>query len=430
MQRRTFVKSAASVIAAGTSAFAAGERVVGANDRIRIAVLGVNGRGKDHIKGFEPQNNVEVAVLCDPDLNIAEQRAAEFQQTYGRKPKVVQDLRDVFADKDIDCVSVATPNHWHTLAAIWACQAGKDVFIEKPGTHTFSEGRKLIEAARKYNRIVQHGVQLRSNPAIQEAVQKLREGVIGDVYMGRALIYKWRASVGRQPDEPVPEGLDWNLWQGPAQERNFSRRYVHYNWHWHWDYGNGDIGNQGVHETDLLLWGLDTGLPNEVMSLGGKFLWDDDRETPELMTALLRFPNKKIIGEIAVRPWCTNPDHDIEVGNIFYGSEGYMTISWYDTYKVFLGRKRTPGPSREVKGRQFHYENFIKAVRSRKTSDQNGPVETAHTSPGLAHLANIALRTGRQLHFDVANEKFVGDREANRLLTRNYRTAFAVPDKV
>ncbi|MCP5113583.1 MAG: Gfo/Idh/MocA family oxidoreductase, partial [bacterium] len=229
MQRRTFVKNAAGAVAAGATAFAVGNRVIGANDRVRVAVLGINGRGRDHIKGFEPQKNVEVATLCDPDLSLARKRAGEFQQTYGRKPKVVQDLRDVFADKDIDVVGVATPNHWHALAAIWACEAGKDVYIEKPGTHNISEGRKLIAAAKKHNRIVQHGVQLRSNPAIQEAVQKLREGVIGDVYMGRALIYKWRPSVGKKPDGAPPADLDWNLWQGPAQERKFSERYVHYN---------------------------------------------------------------------------------------------------------------------------------------------------------------------------------------------------------
>ncbi|MBK5279826.1 MAG: Gfo/Idh/MocA family oxidoreductase, partial [Bacteroidia bacterium] len=247
----------------------------GANDKVQVAVLGVNGRGKDHIKGFQGVAKAQVALLCDPDKNILTTRANEFEATYSAKVKVEQDLRKVFEDKSIDVVSVATPNHWHTLAAIWAMQAGKDVYVEKPGTHNLYEGKKLIEAAKKYKRVVQHGVQLRSSVAIQEAIKHLRDGLIGNVYMARGLVFKWRPDIGNKGVSKVPEGLNYDIWTGPAEMREYSENYVHYNWHWCWNYGNGDVGNQGIHETDLCMWGLDVGLPEKITSMGGKFLWDD-----------------------------------------------------------------------------------------------------------------------------------------------------------
>ena len=425
MKRRTFVTSAAGALAAQGLGLAA-ERVIGANDRIRVAVLGVNGRGRNHLQGFSRLDNVEVAAVVDPDLGVVGRALANMEN----KDKIVveQDMRRIFDRQDIDCVSIATPNHWHALAAIWACQAGKDVYVEKPGAHNFWEGQQLVAAARKYNRIVQHGVQQRSSEAMREAIQMLRDGVIGKLYLGRALIYKWRPSVGKVADSTPPSGLDWNMWQGPAPERAFSKRYVHYNWHWHWDYGNGDIGNQGIHETDLLLWGLNVGLPNEITAMGGKFLWDDDKETPETMTALMKWPEKGMMGEIAVRPWSSNFEDGVRVGNLFYGEKGFMLMKDYQSYEVYFGEKREPGPSRKAGG--DHYANFIQAMRSRKTSDQNGPVETAHQSSALAHMANIAYRVNRTLQFDPAKEKFVGDSEANSRLKRTYRKGFEVPEIV
>jgi predicted dehydrogenase len=399
-----------------------------ANGRIQVAVLGVHGRGRDHISGFQALPDAEVALLCDPDREVLDQRAAEFAERFGRKPATEQDLRRVFERKDIDAVSIATPNHWHALAAIWACQAGKDVYVEKPGAHNVWEGRKLVEAAHKYNRIVQHGVQLRSSEAIREAVDQLSNGVIGKVYMSRGLVYRWRPSIGHKDPEPVPATLDYNVWQGPAPERPFSRRYVHYNWHWHWDYGNGDVGNQGIHETDMCMWGLGVGLPTRVTAMGGKFLFDDDKETPEVLTSVYHYPEQGKIIQFEVRPWCTNTEDGVGVGNIFYGSEGYMLIKGYDTYEVFLGQKREKGPTRKKGG--DHFANFIKAVHSRNTSDQNGPVETAHLASSLAHLGNISHRLGRQLTFDPTAERFVSDEEANTMLRRTYRAPFVVTEKV
>jgi predicted dehydrogenase len=288
----------------------------------------------------------------------------------------------------------------------------------------------MIAAAGKYKRIVQHGVQLRSSEAIQEAVQKMREGAIGDIYMARAMIFKWRPPLEQFPDEEPPKDLDYDLWVGPGKYRPYSRRHVHYNWHWTWDYGNGEIGNQGVHELDMLQWGLGVKLPTKVAAMGGKYLWEDYRETPEVLTALCQFENEKKYAEIAVRFWCSNHEADEANGNIFYGSDGYLVISGYEKYQIFQGRQNTPGPT--AKAPTKHYENFIAAVRSRKTADQNGPVETVHYSAGLAHIANIAFRRGTMLEFDTEAERFVGDEEANALLRESGRGAYVVPtpDKV
>ncbi len=403
-------------------------RAFGANDRIRIGVIGFNSRGKDHIKNFMKLEDVEVATLCDVDQRVLGVAAADFEKTYNKKVQTASDLRKVFEDKNIDAVSIATPNHWHALATVWACQAGKDVYVEKPASHTFSEGRIMIEAAKKYNRIVQNGIQLRSSEAIREGIQHLRDGLIGKVYMARGVVFKWRPDIGNKGNSPVPEGLDWDLWQGPAPARPFSENYVHYNWHWFWDYGNGDIGNQGAHEIDLCTWGLDVGFPEEITSTGGKFLWNDCKETPELMTTTFKYPKEGKIIQFEVRPWMTNREDNLEVGNIFYGDKGYMTISWYDNYQTFLGQKREPGPSRKAGG--DHYKNFIDAVRSRDKSILNGPIETGHASAGISHLANISFRLGRSLKFDPRAEKFISDAPANAMLSRKYRSPFHLPEKI
>ena len=400
----------------------------GANDRMRVAVIGINGRGKDHIKGFMSQDNVEVATLCDVDNVVLKAGAKAFEEKYNKKVQTEQDLRKVYEDKSIDAVSIATPNHWHALAAIWACQAGKDVYVEKPACHNLFEGRKLIEAATKYNRIVQHGVQLRSSVAMQEAIKHLRDGLIGKVYMARGTVYKWRPDIGNQGKSPVPEGLNWDLWQGPAQVRDFSKNYVHYNWHWFWDYGNGDVGNQGIHETDLCMWALDVGLPETITSAGGKYLWNDCKETPEVLSTTYNYPKEGKVIQMEVRPWMTNKEDGVEVGNIFYGDKGYMVINGYSDYKTYLGKNREPGPARNAGG--DHYKNFVEAVRAKDKSMLNGPVDTAHLAASIAHLGNISYRLGRTLHFDPTKEIFVGDKEANAMLTRKYRAPFIVPDKV
>jgi predicted dehydrogenase len=429
--RRGFMATTAGAVAA-TGLTQAVAKAQSPNDTIRVAVLGVNGRGREHLDVLAKQPGVQVTALCDPDEKILATRAKAVEEKQGRPVAIATDMRRIFDRDDVDAVTVATPNHWHSLATIWACQAGKDVYVEKPGSHNIFEGRKMIEAAHKYQRIVQHGVQLRSSPAIQEAIQHLRNGLIGDVYMARGLVFRWRPSIGNQPDEAQPPShLNWDHWQGPAQERDFSRRLVHYNWHWHWDYGNGDVGNQGIHETDLCQWGLDVELPSQVVGMGGKFLWDDDKETPEVLSTCYNYPDQKKMIQFEVRHWHTNSEDGVTVGNIFYGSEGILLVKGYGTYETYLGRQREAGPKRSQGGElDLHFSNFFQAMRSRDASSLNGPVETAHYSSALAHLGNIAFRLGRQLEFDPKTERFPHDEEANAMLTREYRAPYVVPDQV
>ncbi|HLN72576.1 MAG TPA: Gfo/Idh/MocA family oxidoreductase [Prolixibacteraceae bacterium] len=411
--------------------------VKGANDRLRIAVLGINGRGKTHIEeimGLSEKANVEVAVLCDPDMPLLQERAKEFEQKYGKKVAIEQDFRRVYEDKTIDAVTIATPNHWHALQTIWACQAGKDVYVEKPATHNIAEGRKIIEAAYKYNRIVQHGVQLRSSVAIKEAIQHLEEGLIGRVYMSRGLVYRWRVDIGDKGISQIPPGLNYDLWCGPAPMRPFSKNLVHYNWHWHWNYGNGDVGNQGIHETDLCMWGLGVKtLPERITSMGGKFLWNDCKEVPEIQTSIYHYPKEKKMIQFEVRNWCTNLEDGAGVGNIFYGDKGYLVVKGYDTYESYLGEKREKGPSRSEKGElTLHFQNWMDAIRARDMSIQNGPVQTGALASSLAHLGNISYRLGRQLEFDPVAERFTGEGEAdaNNMLSREYRAPYLLPEIV
>ncbi len=436
LTRRSFLKDTAGITAGaavGLGVLASSKTAwAGANDRVRVGIIGINGRGKDHLQGFLGQKNVEVAALCDVDERIFEPRMKEFFDKRNlKRPKVETDMRKVFEDKDIDVISIATPNHWHSLAGIWACQAGKDVYVEKPCSHNVFEGRKLVEAARKYDRVVQHGTQIRSSAAIREAMQKLEEGVIGEVYMSRGLCFKRRASIGHKPDSAVPEGVHYDQWLGPAPERAFSENRLHYNWHWHWDYGNGDIGNQGVHQMDLARWGLGVAMPSKVSSMAGMFIFDDDKEVPNTITTAFSYPDAGKKGKMLVfdtRPWMTNDEKGAKIGVTFYGSDGYMVIDSYDHYQTYLGEKEELGPGREEGG--DHYGNFLEAVRSRDTKSLHADVEEGHLSSAHCHLGLISAKLGRSFNFDPATEKVVGDEEANALLTRAYRAPYVVPETV
>lgn len=429
--RRTFMKTAAAGAAVGLTLGTSKTSWAGANETIRVAVLGIRGRGRSHLGGFIGRDKVQVVALADPDSRLFEPRMKEFFDDKGvERPRCEQDLRRIMDDPSIDAVSIATPNHWHALASIWACQAGKHVYVEKPCSHNVFEGRKLVEAAKKYNRVVSHGTQIRSNPGIIEAIQKLNEGVIGEVYMARGLCYKSRDTIGHTPDAPVPEGVDYNLWLGPAPERPFSENRFHYNWHWHWDYGNGDIGNQGVHQMDVARWGLGVGMPSKVSAMGDMFLFDDDKEVPNTITSAFHYPDAGPKGKMMVfevRPWHTNDEAGVKIGNLFYGSEGYMVIDSYSRYKTFLAGGE-PGPSRDEGG--DHYGNFIDAVRAEDPSMVTADAEEGHLSSALCHLGLISTKLGRSFDFDPATETIPGDEEANAMLTRNYRGPFTVPEKV
>jgi len=427
-------------------------RIIGANDTVRVAVIGIHGMGQYHVNSFNQLKNVEVAAICDVDENLYAPRIKKYYTDKGlRPPKTYYDLRKLYEDKTIDAVSIVTPNHWHTLAAIWAMQAGKHVSVEKPCCHNFFEGQQLVKAAKKYKLVVQDGAEQRSNPCAQSAVEFMRSGKLGEVYMAKGICYKWRNTIGRTPDEPVPPGVHYDLWIGPAPKRPFSKNRFHYNWHWNFDYGNGDMGNQGVHEMDVARWGLGVKLPTKVYSMGGHFMFDDDQNTPNTLMAVFEFDNEKGQGDkkkmlqFETRHWCSNrearlwltPSKDEKggymisskntVGNIFYGSKGYM-LKDSNQWQTYLGKDRQPGPTGSGLGN--HYQNFIDAIRAGDPSILTAPIEGGFYSCALIHLANISYRLGRSLDFDPVKQKFINDSQANKMLKRKYRKPFVVPEKV
>jgi predicted dehydrogenase len=441
--RRKFLRSSAALLA-GAPAFAANRSP---NDRIRVAIIGLRGRGRDHIQALHQLAgaNLEIATLCDVDQSVLGQRLTDYEKLSGRKPATAGDMRKVLDDKSIDVVTFATPNHWHALGTVWACQAGKDVYVEKPGTHNFAEGKKIIEAARKYDRIVQHGTQNRSSPNIVEGIRKLHEGVIGRVYLARGIAFKGpRPNIGKIEAEATPPGLDWDKWQGPAPNAPYSK-VIHRFWHQLWDYGNGDIGNQGVHELDIMRWalGLNTH-PAKIAAMGGQFIRQDAEQAPQVHTVMYEWAGRDISFTFETRSGLINTeagmgaeypflDKKNVVGVIFIGTEGFMIIPDYSSYRTFLGPKRTPGPAKVGEGdiaNLPHFANFIQALRSRKPGELSAGPEELHLSAALPHFANIAYRTGRMLRFDANSERFTGDEEANRLLARTDRAPYAIPQKI
>ena len=349
--------------------------------------------------------------------------------------------------------------------AIWACQAGKDVYVEKPCSHNFWEAQQLVKAAQKYHRIVQHGTRCRSATAIREGIRKVREGLIGEPYMARGLCYKWRNTIGKAPVSSVPPGVDYDLWTGPAPKRPFTKNRFHYNWHWFWDYGNGDLGNQGVHQVDVARWGMGLGIPNRVSAVGGHFMFDDDQQTPNCLNCSFEYNlphGKPRMITFEVRHWITNHEAEIgtpqlgtpeppkstgppklgptsgthnSIGNIFYGSKGYLSTGDEDaaTYRVWLGPDQQEQPPVHGGSERAHFQNFIDCVVSKNRADLNAPIEEGMKSVALVHLANISYRLGRTILFDPEKEEIIGDPEAAALLRdadRGYRAPFIVPENV
>jgi predicted dehydrogenase len=427
--RRTFLQ------ASGLTALAA-TRAWGANDRINIAVVGVGGRGRDHVENYAKISGAHIYALCDVDQANLERGVALAQKLTGEKPKTYEDMKDVFADKEVHAVSMPLPNHWHALAAVWAVQAGKDVYVEKPACHDPYEGRQMVAAARKYNRMMQVGSQSRSIAHKKRAIQMLHDGIIGEVYMARGLCFKRRKSIGHTPNEPVPPGVDWDKFLGPAPMIPFSKNRFLYNWHWFWDTGNGDIGNQGVHEMDLARWGLGVDLPASVVSSGGKYIYDDDQQTPNTQIARFDYGKKELVFE--VRGLQTGKEADLSksetncIGNLFYGSEGWMALD-AEGYRIYKGEpegklvQQAKYEEPVMTDTQPHMENFLAAVRSRKYQDLNADIDIGRISADLCHLANISYRRGgRSLTFDPKTEKFA-DSEANALAHPAYRKPYIIP---
>jgi len=444
--RREFLKS--SAVVAGASVLGAPSLARGAaNDRMRIGAIGIRGRGRALIRSLQElaKDNVELAAMCDCDKKILNLRADDHEKKTGKKTARHVDMRKILDDKSIDAVVYATPNHWHALGVVWACQANKDAYVEKPGSHNVWEGRKMVEAARKYKRMVQHGTQCRGSANIVEGITKLKEGAIGRVYMARGIAYKFRGNPGREKPASTPPSLNWDMWQGPAPDKPYSvfRRNRH---HIIWDHGCGEIGNQGVHQLDMMRWGLDLDThPTRVQSMGGCYIYESDQQTPSTQTFSCAFGDRKILMTFEVRNYITNSeadmgtkyefvDHHNVVGVIFLGTKGYMIIPDYSSYHVFLGRKREPGPSKRVEGAPMmdtdHMKNWIDACRSRKRETLAAEIEEGHMSAAICHLANIAYRTGRSLDFDPKTERITNCPEADRLLTREYRKPYVVPAEV
>ena len=440
LDRRQFFRETAAVAAGVAAAQAAGRAVAGEaepeddaakkagpNDVLRVAVIGVRSRGMEHVAAFNKLSDVKITTICDVDPGVVGKAVESVAAARGTEPKYVQDLRRVFDDKNIDAVSIATPNHWHALAAIWAVQAGKDVYVEKPVSHNVSEGRRTVEAARKYGKIVQAGTQCRSNKGIQDAVAFLRSGKLGDIYMAKGLCYKPRGSIGHKPDSAAPEGVDFNVWLGPAPERPFNPNRFHYNWHWFWDTGNGDLGNQGIHQMDLARWGLGKSeLPKTVMSGGGRYGYSDDGQTPNTQLVAFEFDDCELQFEVRGLP--TNDEMRVKIGDIFYGTEGVLAITSYTDWYTLMGPKMEPGPKGGGGGN--HFANFVKAVKARDPKILAGDIEEGHLSSAYCHLGNIAYRLGRKLHVNPSTESFVNDAEADAMLTRPYRAPFVVPTSV
>jgi predicted dehydrogenase len=437
--------------AVATSAFP----ILGANDRIQVGIVGLGGRGNNHMTYYgQLDRDSRMAGLCDVNQAARERAVARIQKEKGYAPKDFSDMRKMFESKEIDAVSIATPNHWHALAAIWACQAGKDVYVEKPASHNCFESRKMVEAARKYNRMVQVGSQSRSMPHKIQAIKLINEGAIGQVYHARGLCYRRRFSIGHAPDEPVPAGLDWSLFLGPAQYKPYSKNKFAYNWHWFWDTGNGDIGNQGVHEMDIALWGLGrTAWPNAVQSSGGKYVWKDDQETPNTLNTTFDFGDAQLTFDTrnlptppeGLAPFDGNPNY---VGNIFFGDKGFLAVdhSGFRLYKGTLnisgdeargagagGRDRFEKVMEEKgTGEQTtpHMQNFFDAIRARDYKLLNAEIAIGARSAAFCHLGNVAYRVNRTLRMNTSTGRFLGDDEANSLLTRDYRAPYVVPEQV
>jgi len=449
-----------------------GGRVLGANDRVVTASIGIHSQGNALKRGFAQLKNVEIKTLCDVDENLYASRANDktvLDKVPTFKPGYVQDLRRVLDDKDIDAVVIAIPNHWHALASIWAMQAGKHVYVEKPASHTVWEGRQMVNASHAYNRIVQTGTMNRSRPAVRQAIKFMQDGGIGKIYMARGLCFKPRPNIGKYPDGPMAatdapfsftaggkgsDGpytaeylakVDYNMWMGPAPVKPFNRNRFHYNWHWQWDYGNGDTGNQGPHQFDIARWGLGKQEhPVKIQSMGGYFGGQPTaQETPDMQTAMYEYADGTIM-EFGTRGEHTPDEGGVRIGNIFFGTKGWLWIEEsgrkWQSYLGKLGAQNEKGPGSDDKAGaaqpeaqglttiEFpHYQNFVDAIRANDPKILTCDILEGHMSAALPHLANIAYLVGDTVHFDGKTESIKDNKKANDLLTREYRKGFEVP---
>ena len=478
ISRRSFLTRSAAGAAFASPLAAAARGIVGAHDDLRVAVVGVRGRGNQHIRGFEKLDGVRVVALCDADKNVLHGRVTDLSKKTGREIAGYVDVRKLLEDDSIDIVSIATQNHWHSLMGIWACQAGKDVYCEKPVSHNIWEGRQLVAASEKYGRIVQCGTQSRSNPGLRDAIAFVQQGGLGEIRLSRGLCYKPRPSIGKVgAPTPIPDHIDYDLWCGPAPKAELMRAKLHYDWHWVWATGNGDLGNQGIHQMDMCRWALgEDALAPTVISVGGRLGYDDDGETPNTMVTLFDYPSAPLVFEVRGLPRKAG-DKQMDrfmgagIGCVIHCEGGWLSITSY------AGGVAYDNAGEEVKkfrGGGDHFANFVKAVRSRDVADLNAPIVEGHLSSALCHMGNISYRVGEvaptrritsavqndiplaeswgrmrdhlaanrvdldatpatlgaRLRLDPETERFVDHEAANRLAKGTYRAPFVVPAEV
>jgi len=417
LEQSMFAAATAAMSSRGSTVCEAEDSPVDSSEVLRVAVVGVNGRGAWHTHCFGKRTDCVVAAIVDVDEVVANKRADAIERDLGQRPVVYTDMRQCFEDKSIHIVSIATPNHWHALAAIWAIQHGKDVYLEKPVSHNVFEGRQIVEAARKYKKIVQTGMQSRSNPGMRNLIKYIHDGGIGEVKHARGLCYKPRGSIGPRGKYDVPASVNYDMWCGPAPMTTLTRPQFHYDWHWQWETGNGDLGNQGIHQMDIARWGLnEKGLGERVLSYGGRFGYEDAGETANTQVSIHEYAGgKRLVFE--VRGLNTDQYKGAGVGVIFQGTQGYVVMPTYNGGSVF--------DKRGVKIRDFndgnddfHFGNFVNAVRSRQVKDLNADILEGHWSSALCHLANISYRLGSAVPAGQIKSKLTGDPEALETFAR------------
>ena len=463
--RRKFIAQSSIFATFAISGTKSSGKIIGANERVNVAVCGIKGRGASHIGGHGRQENVTISHLVDPDSRLFEGRKKFVQSKFKNTPECVQDVRKVLDNKEVDVISIATPNHWHSLMSIWACQAGKDVYVEKPLSHNLFEGRKLVEAAKKYKRIVQHGTQNRSLRKWSDLASEVASGKNGKLEVALGTCHKRRGSIGFKDTKSPPSELDFDVWTGPAAKEDFHDNLVHYNWHWFWNYGNGDIGNQGVHQMDIARWMIPGAVwPKSVICFGGRFGYKDQAETANTQLAIFDYGESLLVFDVRGLSGKSN----MGVSNHVYFDKNAKQKN-----SASHGLKGIKDPLAD-RGKVDIFENFIEAVRNRKEEHLDAHVYEGHVSSGLCHLANVSYRlgekssfnkknksfgsnkkgyeyfermqehlkenglnlketdyiVGRNLEFDAKTETIKGDDEANELLSRNYRSPYIVPDKV
>lgn len=422
MHRRSFLGAAAAGLAAARAQVAAA-------DKVNVGMIGVGGRGRGLLGVYTSLPDVNVTHLCDADQASLERADQVIAKAGARKPRTTNDMRHLLDDKEVDAVVVATPDHWHAPATILACDAGKDVYVEKPASHNIREGRLMVDAARRNKRIVQVGTQSRSRPSTLEAMEIVKSGQIGEVIMAKAWDVQLRDDIGHKENSPVPDGVDYDAWLGPAPWIPFNENRFHYKWHWHWHFGTGDAGNDGAHQIDIARWALGVDYPKSAKGMGRKIFFEDDQQTPDTMNVTFDYGGKALIWEMRI--WNPYGMDGQENGVAVYGSEATIQIGRWDRrwgYKLFDRAGKLVEHNDADDEADDHMRNFVDCVRTRKLP--NADISIGHLSALHCHLANIVARTGRNVDFDQESEQAINDDEANLHVSRRYRTHWSTPKGV